>query len=273
MCEDVFDSEPAVRAHCGDVDAHSFQKFLCGGCERRFFKEATLARHWRSEHGGEVELRRFCGLCDGMAMDTEDEFLHHYRSLHAVDYCRLEGEEPREATPPAEAPGQSAGPPCPCMGTEKGKAEQREAFTCCMRKLASMGQCCYACPVCGLRTLYYIQVKEHVQRRHGSPGKAFLVTCGSCPESYPDVPAFHSHYHAEHCPMEPCTSRRGGGGAAGEDTPKDAPKVTPKDAPNVAPKVLKAEEVSLETNGKLIVLQPFGCCLVCENNITGHSAE
>ncbi|XP_061084183.1 E3 SUMO-protein ligase ZNF451 isoform X1 [Conger conger] len=292
MCEDVFGSEASVRAHCGDVSAHSFHKFLCSHCDQRFFKEATLERHCRAEHEGSVELRRFCGLCDSMPLDGEEDFLRHYRSLHAVDYCRLEEEEegPRADTPSAQTPAQSAELRCLCMGGEKGKAEQRDAFTACMKRLASQGKCTYVCPLCDLQTHYYIQAKEHVRLKHGSQGKPFLVMCGFCPGSYPDVPGFHNHYHAQHCSMEPCVNQRGGGGPAGKITPKvtskdglkitpkvtskdglkitpkvtskdtlkdtprvtqnDTPRVTPNDTPQDTPKVLKAEEVFLETDAE-----------------------
>ncbi|XP_064174078.1 E3 SUMO-protein ligase ZNF451 isoform X2 [Anguilla rostrata] len=256
MCEDVFGSEAEVRAHCGDVGAHSFHKFLCGECGQRFFKAPTLARHCQLQHAGRSDPRRFCGLCDGMQLDSEEDFLRHYRSLHARDYCRLEEEEEEaeeeqeeeeeeaaeeeqeEAAGPGEtgpslagAPGLSAELLCPCMGAEEGGADQKAAFTHCMRRLAGEGLCSYACPPCGLRTPHYLLAKEHARRRHGSPGKRVRVLCGSCPESAADVPSFHSHFHARHCPLEPCASLRGPDAGDGL-------------------RVLKAEEVSLETKAE-----------------------
>ncbi|KAJ8359997.1 hypothetical protein SKAU_G00165220 [Synaphobranchus kaupii] len=253
MCEDVFNSEAAVRAHCGDVNAHSFQKFLCGDCDQRFFKERTLLRHCQLEHGGSVRLRHFCGLCDSMQHDSADDFLQHYRSLHGTDYCCVEEEAgPRESTPSSAAThGQSAETSCPCMATEKGKAERKAAFTFCMKGLAGSGRCTYACPPCGLQTPYYIQVKEHVHREHSSQGKHFQVICGSCQESYLDVPSFHTHYHAQHCPLEPCLSLRG--------------------ESRMADKVLKAEEVSLETNA--VEFEEVKHAVALSSNETKRDAE
>ncbi|XP_036402734.1 E3 SUMO-protein ligase ZNF451 [Megalops cyprinoides] len=231
MCEDLFDSEAAVQEHCGDVGSHSFQRFLCGQCGQKFFKEATLRRHCEREHGGRAELRYFCGLCDSMQQDTEEEFLLHYQSLHSRDYYRME-EEDQESQ--GDTPGPSVKDPCPCMATEKDKAQRKTVFTQCMKRLASSGQCSYVCSPCNLRTPYYIQMKAHMQHEHTSVDKSFEVTCGSCPMSCSDVPSFHTHYHSQHCPLEPCVHLRGKGAEV-------------KDTASIL-KVLKAEEISPETN-------------------------
>ncbi|KAI1894731.1 hypothetical protein AGOR_G00118770 [Albula goreensis] len=230
MCEDLFESEAAVRAHCEDVGAHSFQRFMCGDCGQRFFKEATLRRHCDREHGGRVHLRHFCGLCDSMQHDSQEEFLRHYRSLHACDYYRMEEAGPGADTPSPVETSQSAKPQCPCMATEKSKAEQKAVFTRCMKQLAGSGQCTYVCPPCGLQTAYYIQLKVHLRREH-EQGSGYHVMCRSCPESCEDVPSFHTHYHSQHCLMEPCLSQRPRGGEA----------IT-------ISKVLNAEEICPEAN-------------------------
>ena len=74
MCEDLFDSEAVVHKHCNDVNSHSFQRFACGHCPQKFFKESTLRRHCANEHDGQLLLRYFCGLCDSMLFDSEQEF-------------------------------------------------------------------------------------------------------------------------------------------------------------------------------------------------------
>uniref|UniRef100_A0AAV2JQW9 C2H2-type domain-containing protein n=1 Tax=Knipowitschia caucasica TaxID=637954 RepID=A0AAV2JQW9_KNICA len=90
MCEDVFDSETEVQKHCSDLNAHSFQRFICGHCPQRFFKESTVHRHCVNEHNGEVQSSHFCGLCDSMQFESEEEFLEHYKRLHSQDYYCIE---------------------------------------------------------------------------------------------------------------------------------------------------------------------------------------
>uniref|UniRef100_A0AAY4DYC8 C2H2-type domain-containing protein n=1 Tax=Denticeps clupeoides TaxID=299321 RepID=A0AAY4DYC8_9TELE len=232
MCAELFDSEAAVKRHCGEVGGHSFQRFACPHCPQKFFKEDTLRRHCWNEHEGRLATRYFCGLCDGMQYDTEREFLRHYRSLHATDYCRLDAgaaedqpggaeDQPGGAEDqPGGAEDQPGGGRCPCMAAEMARDQRKAVFTGCMKALGREGRCSYSCGACQERVPSYSQIKAHVHTKHGPlqrPG-AFSVTCGACAEEHPDVPAFHAHYHARHCPLEPCGSSRSGAGTA--ETPK-----------------------------------------------------
>ncbi|XP_077438600.1 E3 SUMO-protein ligase ZNF451 isoform X2 [Vanacampus margaritifer] len=201
MCEDVFDSETAVRKHCGDLSSHSFQRFVCGHCPQKFFKESTVRRHCANEHDGQMTSAYFCGLCDSVQFESEGEFLQHYQSLHSHDYYCIGNNDPESI-----APAQS----CPCMNSEKNKDEMKAAYTRCMRTLASEGLCEYVCAPCALRVPSYGQIKTHVHTTHAALNldKTFGVECQTCKECFGDVPKFHNHYHSQHCTLEPCVSSR-----------------------------------------------------------------
>ncbi|XP_076022381.1 E3 SUMO-protein ligase ZNF451 isoform X2 [Genypterus blacodes] len=208
MCEDVFDSEAAVRKHCGDVTSHSFQRFVCGHCPQKFFKESTVRRHCVNEHDGEVKSSYFCGLCDSMQFETEDEFLSHFRSLHSKDYYCMDDAEADQPTV-AESSSQLRSL-CPCMGSEIGKAERKATYTQCMKNLAAEGKCRYVCAPCNASAPTYAQIKTHIHTTHGALNleNTFDVECKGCQESFPGVPSFHKHFHSRHCALEPCLSSR-----------------------------------------------------------------
>ncbi|XDV50929.1 hypothetical protein PO909_019902 [Leuciscus waleckii] len=232
MCEDLFDSEASVRTHCGDLSSHSFQRFACGHCPQKFFKESTLRRHCANEHGGDIVLRYFCGLCESMLYDTESEFQEHYDSLHSHDYYRLEtaGNNPQADAVESPTAGTSPSQLCPCMGSEKSKEERKEIFTKCMKQLAVENKCRYCCRQCDKNTPAYAEMKTHILLQHKSQGseKRFDVLCTACSQSHKDVPSFHSHYHEQHCQSEPCACSR--------------PNAT-DDKPASAGSVISAEEI------------------------------
>lgn len=206
MCEDVFDSERAVRRHCSDASSHSFQRFICGHCPQKFFKESTVRRHCVNEHGGQIQSSHFCGLCDSMLFESEGEFLQHYESLHSKDYyCMDDVEVVQPAV--AESTGWLT---CPCMGSEKSKEEAKATYTQCMRDLSAEGKCEYVCGPCGVSVPSFAQMKTHVHTKHAALhlDKTFDVECKVCQESFTGVPSFHTHYHARHCALKPCTSSR-----------------------------------------------------------------
>ncbi|XP_056903244.1 E3 SUMO-protein ligase ZNF451 isoform X1 [Takifugu flavidus] len=204
MCEDVFDSEKEVLEHCSDVTSHSFQRFMCGHCPQKFFKESTVRRHCVNEHGGQIKSFHFCGLCDSMQLESEGEFLEHYKRLHSKDFYCINSDGVIQST---------VQPTCPCMGSEKNKGELKAVYTQCMRDLATEGKCQYACAPCGVSVSSYAQIKTHVHTKHPALNleKTFEVACGICQESFKDVPSFHKHHHSRHCALEPCMSSRSRG--------------------------------------------------------------
>ncbi|XP_076141501.1 E3 SUMO-protein ligase ZNF451 isoform X1 [Alosa pseudoharengus] len=250
MCEDLFGSEAAVAEHCGNLTAHSFQRFACAHCPQKFFKEATLRRHCHAEHQGlELVTRFFCGLCESMLYDTEQDFLQHYASLHGKDYYCMDAPQPSTSTahqqvldqPVDTATAMDVDPErlCPCMSVDLPKDKAKATYTRCMKQMANDRKCSYACSLCDEQVLSYGQIKTHVHTKHGAPkqAKAFTVVCGACSEKHEDVPAFHSHYHAQHCPLEPCVSSRSYSQTAEAST-------------STSTKILHAEEICPEKHGK-----------------------
>ncbi|KAL0964649.1 hypothetical protein UPYG_G00327020 [Umbra pygmaea] len=218
MCEDVFDSERAVHKHCGDVNSHRFQRFACGHCPQKFFKETTLHRHCVNEHGNQVVTRFFCGLCDSMEYETEEEFQEHYQGLHSKDYYHMdepEDERPAEAHRSDQPATTKEGSKClcPCMSSDKDKDERKATFTRCMKRLSREEQCSYVCAPCNFQVSSFPHIKTHIHTKHDALGleKTFTVVCGLCLESHKDVPSFHNHYHSQHCSLEPCLRSRDGG--------------------------------------------------------------
>lgn len=205
MCEDVFDSEEDVYKHCSDVSGHSFQRFICGHCPQKFFKESTVRRHCINEHDGQIKSSHFCGLCDSMQFESEGEFLEHYKSLHSKDYYCMDD----NVVQPTVAESTSH-PSCPCMGSEKSKEEMKSTYTRCMKDLSSEGKCQYTCAPCAISLPSYAQIKTHVHTKHPALNldKTFDVECRVCQESFTGVPSFHKHYHSQHCTLEPCVSSR-----------------------------------------------------------------
>ncbi|XP_062851958.1 E3 SUMO-protein ligase ZNF451 isoform X2 [Trichomycterus rosablanca] len=215
MCEDIFDSKEAVRKHCSDLNSHSFQRFTCGHCPQKFFKESTLRRHCANEHNNQLSIRYFCGLCDSLLYDSEQEFMEHYIALHSIDYYCLDKIHNGSSAIPessVELPTTSKSLPelCPCIGPGKAKGETKSTFTRCMKQLASEGKCTYICQQCSVTMGSYAQMKTHLHLEHAVLGndKSFHVNCVSCNENHKDIPSFHSHYHAHHCLLEPCVSSR-----------------------------------------------------------------
>lgn len=238
MCEDVFDSEAAVRKHCSDVTSHSFQRFVCGHCPQKFFKESTVRRHCMNEHDGEIKSSYFCGLCDSMQFEAEDEFVSHFHSLHSKDYYCMDDAEADQPTV-AESSSQ-LGSLCPCMGSEKSKDDRKATYTQCMKNLATEEKCLFVCAPCNVSVSTYAQMKTHIHTTHTALNleKTFDVECKACQESFTDVPTFHKHYHSQHCTLEPCLSSR-----ACEGELKTEP---------TAVQILNAVEIKTNSNGKAL---------------------
>lgn len=207
MCEDIFDSEAAVHKHCSDVSSHSFQRFVCGHCPQKFFKESTVRRHCMNEHDGLIKSSYFCGLCDSMELESEEEFFEHYKNLHSKDYYCMDDVE---VVQPAAAAERSSQLTCPCMSSEKSKEDMKATYTQCMRNLAAERKCQYVCVPCSVSVPSYAQIKTHVHTKHTALNldRTFDVECEACQESFADVPSFHKHYHSQHCTLEPCVSSR-----------------------------------------------------------------
>uniref|UniRef100_A0A8C6TN01 Zinc finger protein 451 n=1 Tax=Neogobius melanostomus TaxID=47308 RepID=A0A8C6TN01_9GOBI len=206
MCEDIFDSEAAVQSHCSDVNGHSFQRFICGHCPQKFFKESTARRHCVNEHNGDIQSAHFCGLCESMQFESDTEFQEHYKHLHSRDYYCMDDND--VVQPSVSSVGTTD--TCSCMDSERCNNDMKATYTQCMRSLAADGKCLYVCSPCSVSYSTYAQIKTHVHTTHPELNltKTFDIECKVCPERFIDVPSFHMHYHKRHCSLEPCIGSR-----------------------------------------------------------------
>ncbi|TKS85460.1 E3 SUMO-protein ligase ZNF451 [Collichthys lucidus] len=97
MCEDVFDSEKDVYKHCSDVSGHSFQRFICGHCPQKFFKESTVQQTLRTEHRKEIFVLLVCGLyCMHEINITESRSSHNHVLLSLAEVCMSPAQRNKE---------------------------------------------------------------------------------------------------------------------------------------------------------------------------------
>ncbi|KAJ8013744.1 hypothetical protein DPEC_G00032970 [Dallia pectoralis] len=99
------------------------------------------------------------------------------------------------------------------MSFSKDKAERKATFTRCVKRLSREDRCSFVCVPCDVRVPSFALIMTHVHTKHDALKleKTFSVVCGSCQESHIDVPSFHTHYHSQHCPLDPCINSGGGG--------------------------------------------------------------
>ncbi|XP_058879946.1 E3 SUMO-protein ligase ZNF451 isoform X3 [Acipenser ruthenus] len=207
ICEELFVSKQAVYNHCKDTNSHRFQKYVCGHCKQRFLKVETLYRHFQDEHEGEIDVKYFCGLCDGLQYDTEEEFLNHYQSYHSKDYVFV---AERNASP---LQNQGATDPetkmsCGCKVSHSNKSEKHIAHQKCMENLIQQSKLWFRCSLCIATTQNLEAMQKHTEKIHGvtKNKSCFSVCCGSCSKKSSDLIGGHNHYHSKHCvPQSGCT--------------------------------------------------------------------
>ncbi|XP_048352589.1 E3 SUMO-protein ligase ZNF451-like isoform X4 [Sphaerodactylus townsendi] len=95
LCEEIFDSEDAVKQHCMSLESHHFHRFSCDLCKVTFRKIETLHRHCQDRHNNVVQIKYLCGFCGDLFFDAEEEFLLHFKGFHSRDYiCVSETTKP-----------------------------------------------------------------------------------------------------------------------------------------------------------------------------------
>ncbi|MGH0143201.1 UNVERIFIED_CONTAM: hypothetical protein FKN15_078196 [Acipenser sinensis] len=207
ICEELFVSKQAVYNHCKDTNSHRFQKYVCGHCKQRFLKVETLYRHFQDEHEGEIDVKYFCGLCDGLQYDTEEEFLNHYQSYHSKDYVFV---AEQNASP---LQNQGATDPetkmsCGCKVSYSNKSEKHIAHQKCMENLIQQSKLWFRCSLCIATTQNLEAMQKHTGKIHGvtKNKSCFSVCCASCSKKSSDLIGGHNHYHSKHCvPQSGCT--------------------------------------------------------------------
>ncbi|XP_066552929.1 E3 SUMO-protein ligase ZNF451 isoform X3 [Amia ocellicauda] len=201
MCEDLFSSETLAYAHCKEIKIHSFQKYICGDCKQKFLKVDTLRHHIKDVHKGQLDVKYFCGLCDSMEYDTEEEFQVHYQSYHSKDYVVMKAS-------PEERPARDVRT-CPCRSSSKSK--RKAVFDQCVAALFEKGKVKYSCRRCHVTQDTAEEMQAHIDETHkpcGSKKKTNYskVRCLCCMKLFTGPFDFHLHYHSKHCHLEPCVS-------------------------------------------------------------------
>ncbi|RXM35089.1 Zinc finger protein 451 [Acipenser ruthenus] len=206
ICEELFVSEKAVYNHCKEMNNHRFQKYVCGYCKQRFLKVETLYRHFQDEHEGEIDVKYFCGLCDGLQYDMQEEFLNHYQSYHSKDYVFVaeRNDSPLQNQAATDPETKTS---CRCKMSCSNKSEKQIARKKCLKNLIQQSKLWFRCRLC-IATSQTLEAMQKHTKIHGFTKKKskFLVCCGSCTKRLSDLNGGHNHYFSKHCfPQAGCT--------------------------------------------------------------------
>ncbi|MGH0161881.1 UNVERIFIED_CONTAM: hypothetical protein FKN15_041771 [Acipenser sinensis] len=206
ICEELFVSEKAVYNHCKEMNNHRFQKYVCGYCKQRFLKVETLYRHFQDGHEGEIDVKYFCGLCDGLQYDMQEEFLNHYQSYHSKDYVFVaeRNDSPLQNQAATDPETKTS---CRCKMSCSNKSEKQTARKKCLENLIQQSKLWFRCRLC-IATSQTLEAMQKHTKIHGFTKKKskILVCCGSCSKKLSDLNGGHSHYFSKHCfPQAGCT--------------------------------------------------------------------
>ncbi|XP_051775088.1 E3 SUMO-protein ligase ZNF451 isoform X1 [Erpetoichthys calabaricus] len=206
ICEELFDSETSVTDHCKKPEKHSFQKYCCGTCKQRFLKVETLYRHFEDMHNGDINIGYFCGLCDSLLFDTEEEFSDHYQSYHSTDYVFLAERKELpfknvDSVQPASSPTvKESKETCLCQEFYYSKSDKQNARKKCLDNLFHTGKLRFCCRFCPATARSSVAFKKHLQEIHGitEADGSFCFSCGACSEKLNTVNEARQHYHRKH---------------------------------------------------------------------------
>ncbi|XP_041107614.1 E3 SUMO-protein ligase ZNF451-like [Polyodon spathula] len=165
ICEELFVSKQAVYNHCKEMNNHRFQKYVCGHCKQRFLKVETLYHHFQDEHKGEIDVKYFCGLCDGLQYDTQDEFLNHYQSYHSKDYVFVAelNESPLQNQTTTDPETKTS---CRCKVSCSNKSEKQFARKKCLENLIQQSKLWFQCSLC-IATSQTLEAMQNHTKIHG----------------------------------------------------------------------------------------------------------
>ncbi|XP_069742173.1 E3 SUMO-protein ligase ZNF451 isoform X3 [Narcine bancroftii] len=207
LCEEMFESEEGVMQHCSCLSNHQFYKFSCGFCKKRFHRVETLYRHSRDQHNSELNVKYFCGLCDEMEFNLEDEFHDHYKAFHGTDYIFVEH---RDATTDKvtemEVSDCQLWLSCGCQQHYSSKQQRAEESRRCMRSLFCQGNLWFCCASCTVTAQSKEDIQVHLAECHKVKGASTVVKC-ICSKSFSSCEAAQMHYHSKHCTfLQPASS-------------------------------------------------------------------
>ncbi|XP_067876257.1 E3 SUMO-protein ligase ZNF451 isoform X2 [Heterodontus francisci] len=208
LCEEMFDSEESVAQHCSCLANHQFHKYSCGFCKKHFHRVETLYRHSRDQHDNGLSVKYFCGLCDDIEFDSEDEFLKHYKAFHSTDYVFVGHGD--AATNKEVEPDECLFLSCGCRLHYNSKKLRKEDFRRCLRNLCDQGKLWFHCS-CSATAQSEEDIRNHVAECDGARGagaRSLLVKC-ICGKSFNDAESGQMHYHYKHSTLQeagPATS-------------------------------------------------------------------
>ncbi|XP_041044101.1 E3 SUMO-protein ligase ZNF451 isoform X1 [Carcharodon carcharias] len=201
LCEEMFDSEESVAQHCSCLANHQFHKYSCGLCRKHFHRVETLYRHSRDQHDNELSVKYFCGLCDDIEFNSEDEFLEHYKTFHSTDYVFVEhGDAVTEKEVDEEAPEEHLLMSCGCRQHYKSKKLRKEDNCRCLRNLFEQGKLWFRCS-CSATAQSEEDIQNHMVECHGARetgSRSFTIKC-ICSKAFNDGEGAQMHYHSKHC--------------------------------------------------------------------------
>uniref|UniRef100_A0A8C5PJR9 Zinc finger protein 451 n=1 Tax=Leptobrachium leishanense TaxID=445787 RepID=A0A8C5PJR9_9ANUR len=205
VCEEMFDSEETVIEHSKCLDKHQFHKFSCVLCNKHFHKLETLYRHGQQQHGGEIKMKYFCGLCEDVYFEEELDFHNHYECFHSTDYAFVPDEQQsldkvEELVTPSV--GHVDYMTCGCQQSYTCETDRIQETAQCLARLLREGRLWYSCPYCPATAKSIKNIRMHLCKVDKAQiEKEFVVRCILCAQSFSEVVTAHQHYHKEHCTL------------------------------------------------------------------------
>ncbi|XP_042189516.1 E3 SUMO-protein ligase ZNF451 [Callorhinchus milii] len=204
LCGEMFESEESVARHCGAVGSHQFHRYSCGLCGQRFHLAEMACHHCMEQHAGQVRVKYFCGLCDDVVCDCEQEFLRHYHTFHSTEYLFLRHRDAAEGKDPEQGGHRLS---CGCRANYSSKKLKKEDESRCAKTLFETGRLWYRCGSCPSTAQSLGGMRAHLLDRHDASlvdKGAFVIKCASCHKSFINQEAAQMHYHSKHAaPRKP----------------------------------------------------------------------
>ncbi|KAL0622216.1 E3 SUMO-protein ligase ZNF451, partial [Plecturocebus cupreus] len=204
ICEDMFDSQEYVKQHCLSLASHKFHRYSCAHCRKPFHKIETLYRHCQDEHGNEIKIKYFCGLCD-LIFNEEEAFLSHYEERHSIDYVFVSEKtetsiKTEDDFPVTETSNQLT---CGCRESYICKVNRKADYSRCLQIMLDKGKLWFRCSLCSATAQNVTDMNTHIHQAHkeksGEEEQHYVIKCGTCTKAFHDPESAQQHCHRKHC--------------------------------------------------------------------------
>ncbi|KAM4771737.1 E3 SUMO-protein ligase ZNF451 [Rhinophrynus dorsalis] len=204
ICEEMFDSEDSVQQHCRYLSTHQFHKYSCNICKKHFHKLETLLRHSQLQHDGDIKMKYFCGLCDDLYFEEEQDFQSHYEGVHSSEYGfvpdQIQSPVKNSENPLSSIAADQDLLTCGCLENYTSKTRRKEDASRCLTSLLAKGNLWYSCCFCSATGQTLEGFKSHICKDNKQPPhKDFVIKCSFCSKSFVDSESAQQHYHSKHC--------------------------------------------------------------------------